>query len=284
MSQLPIEDMTTILIMWGEPEKTNSFETLASADPTVESFWNNAKDSLEHALQHLFELDMGARNHWHHHKWLILSVHHAALCIAYVWLKTVDPKDRVFQPKNDKKGELTFSYPALSVSLKALNKLSEQKKVSGAEVSLIAILEKVDSVRNQLFHRRAPDKIDNESVSYAAMSMLAMLRLMAHWRKTDFYGLLGESPEHRKVISQAIHGKRFDEYQKLIEALLHEQLPRHQLEQCPTCGANAVISKHCEACFKDATEISCPQCESNFLIAEEDQFPQSCPDCGHEIA
>jgi len=64
--------------------------------------WLNAKDSLLHALDHFVELSDKSSNKWHHQKWIILSVHHAASCLVSMWLKEADKNHKLFLADNGK--------------------------------------------------------------------------------------------------------------------------------------------------------------------------------------
>ena len=55
-----------------------------SPDIVCSGLWNNFKDSVRHALEHLRELASTKHDNAHHLKWAILSVYHAAECFCNI--------------------------------------------------------------------------------------------------------------------------------------------------------------------------------------------------------
>lgn len=237
----------------------------------VEAFWRNAHDSLGHALDHLQELDSGSKRKWHHHKWLILSVDHAATCLSCMWLKEAKPDHILFE---------NARFPSFKKVVPALG-----NQLSKAETELINICLEVNGVRDQLMHRPAPAEINKNDVSLAAMAMIGIVRIVAHRKKLSFYSLFNEFPENRKAIFNAIHYRKHPQYEKMIESLLGEQEPSYMLQQCPVCGVSAVISHHCEACFEDLELATCHTtgCETEFLYSRHDPNSHKCPECGAKV-
>src|SRR6185369_11686496 len=103
----------------------------------IEQFWKNARDSLKHAFDHYFELEMGAENKWHHHKWIIVSVHHAASCISYMWLKEARPEHSVFKKKE---------FPHLDVCVRTLRQLDQ---LPDSETRLIEVFSRLNDIRDK---------------------------------------------------------------------------------------------------------------------------------------
>lgn len=236
----------------------------------IEQFWKNAGDSLKHAFDHYFELEMGAENKWHHHKWIIVSVHHAASCISLMWLTEDDPSHTVFA-KN--------KFPHLEDSAKALLRSG---RLSAPESLLVEMFTRLNEIRNKFMHRIAPENIDDASIAFAATSMIGMLHAVAHRQGKGFYELFDEFPENRKAVTDVIRAKRLDEYGQLIGKLVQDHHPDRHFEQYPSCGVAAVLNGHCEACFEDIKEVTCRQCEEEFLAIYGFPFPQHCPQCGTE--
>jgi hypothetical protein len=237
----------------------------------LEAFWINAHDSLCHAFDHLHELNGGSKRKWHHHKWLILSVDHAATCLGCMWLKQAEPDHALF--KNGKFPSFKRIVPELGTHL------------SKVERELISICSEVNGVRDLLMHRPAPPEIDKNDVSLAAMAMIGIIRVVAYRNKLSFYELFDEFPENRKAISNAIHYRKHEQYQLMIESLLLEQEPSCMLEQCPECGARTVMRHHCEACFEDLQSATCRTigCETEFLYSRYDPDSPKCPECGAKV-
>src|SRR5262245_12092427 len=129
-----------------------------TATDVVEAFWRNAHDSLCHALDHFIELEIERKRKWHHHKWLILSVDHAATCLGCMWLNEAEPGHNLF-----KKGR----FPSFKQLVPVLH-----NHLSKAENRLIKICSNVNEVRDLLMHRPAPPEIDKNEVSLAAMAMI----------------------------------------------------------------------------------------------------------------
>jgi hypothetical protein len=237
----------------------------------LDAFWKNAHDSLCHAFDHLHELNGGSKRKWHHHKWLILSVDHAATCLGCMWLKEAAPDHTLF--KNGRFPSFKWIVPELG------NHLSK------AEKELINICLEVNEMRDLLMHRPAPSEISKDDVSVASMAMIGIVRVVAHRKKLSFYDIFDEFPENRRVIFNVIHYRKHHQYQLMIESLLSEQEPSYMLEQCPECGAMAVIYRHCEACFGDLESATCHTtgCETEFLYSRHDPDSPKCPECGAKV-
>jgi hypothetical protein len=237
-----------------------------AANDVAEAFWRNAHDSLCHALDHLIELESGSKRKWHHHKWLILSVDHAATCLGCMWLKETEPDHKLFTQGR---------FPSFKHLVPVL-----RNHLSKAESGLINICLDLNRVRDLLMHRPAPCEIDKNEVSLAAMAMIGILRVVAHRKRRSFYELFDEFPENRKAIFSAIHYHNHQDYTAMIENLLSEQEPSYMLEQCPECGTRAVICHHCEACFEDLESVFCPRCETEFFFSRDNPNIPECPQCG----
>lgn len=237
----------------------------------IEQTWKNARDSLKHAFDHYFELEMGSENKWHHHKWIIVSVHHAASCVSLMWLTEADPSHALFA---------NGDFPHLKDSAKALMRSG---RLSVPESLLVEMFTRLNEIRNKFMHRIAPENIDDASIAFAATSVIGMLHAVAHRQGKDFYELFDEFPENRKAVTEVIRANRLDEYGQLIGKLVQDQHPGRYLEDCPNCGVGAVLDGHCEACFEDIKEVTCRQCEEEFLTISGFPFPQHCPQCGVAI-
>lgn len=248
----------------------------SESDKRADVTWLNAKDSLKHALDHFFELANSEASTWHHQKWIILSVHHAASCLASLWLKAADANNALFVGRNDKE-----AYPHLDELIKELQKYKGTKHLTVAESELLGLLKRLNDIRNKFMHRLPPKEIDREVVSCAAMSMVGLLHVVERRSGVSFYDQFDQFPEIRKYVMEVIHYSKINDYFAFIEKVLKDQFPSRDLPQCPSCGARAIIAHHCEACFEDVSEVECPQCQSEFYIQDSYPFEQECPECGY---
>ncbi len=110
----------------------------------------NAKGSLRHALDHFVQLADTKTKKLHHQKWIILSVHHAASCIANLWLRAADGKHRLFFGQNGKD-----AYPHLDQTIKALRKYRGTKHLAEAESELLVLLKRLNVIRNKFMHMQS---------------------------------------------------------------------------------------------------------------------------------
>ena len=77
-----------------------------------EGLWRNCEDSIRHALEH-FSAGASEDDPFHHHKWALLSVAHAAEVYGNLLLCVFDPK----HPENARGW-----YPSLDGVRTALNR------------------------------------------------------------------------------------------------------------------------------------------------------------------
>lgn len=243
-------------------------------------FWVNAKDSLAHALDHFFEVTQGdsSTKKWHHQKWIILSVHHAASCLVGIWLKDASSNHPLFIGENGKE-----KYPHLDESIRSLRKFKGSTYLSSTEFELLNLLSRLNDIRNKFMHRRPPEKIDKQVIAYAATSMVGMLHVLGKKLGKTFEEIFGEFPENRQHVIELIHHSKIKEYSQFVEKLLADQNPQKWLPQCPNCGTHAIIHNYCEACFEEVYEMLCENCGNNFFTILSSPLPQPCPECGHEF-
>lgn len=249
---------------------------MAELERVNEVIWLNARDSLTHALNHFVELAGTNKEKWHHQKWIILSVHHAACCLAALWLRSADDNHPIFKGEGGKE-----AFPHLEEMIKALQKYKGTKHLTLAESELLELLNRLNNIRNKFMHRLPPTEINKEVMAYTATSMVGMLHVVERRAGASFHQLFDEFPEIRKYVMEAIHYSKIEEYFSFIERILENQGYQHQLPQCPGCGAHAVVGCHCEACFEDVSEVECPSCHGEFYIQTVYPFEQECPECGY---
>lgn len=238
--------------------------------------WRNAKDSLQHALDHFVELESSKTTKWHHQKWIIMSVHHAASCLAISWLRAADENHPIFIGNNGKE-----AYPHLEDTIKALQKYTGTKYLTAAESELLWLLKRLNDIRNKFMHRMPPEEINKDVIAYAATSLIGLLHVTERKCGKSFYEQFDEFPEIRKYVMETIHYSKVGEYFSFVEKVLEDRGHIHGLSQCPSCGSRTVIGGHCEACFEDISEVCCPKCNSEFYTQSLNPIGQECPECGY---
>jgi hypothetical protein len=231
----------------------------------IEIFWLNAKDSLHHAFDHFQELETNKNNTWHHEKWIILSVHHAATCIANMWLLEIGENT-------------TLEFPSLISACEKLNNIKD--RISETQLKLLILFRRLNDIRNEIMHRLPPNRFEQSLVSFAAMSVLGIFKVMEFEKQKSFEELFNEYSENCQSITEAIHYSRFEEYNSLMETILHEQDPKTLYRECPYCGAQTVNLGECKACYAEIEEVTCNKCGCEFLIVSNFPFDQKCPSCG----
>lgn len=238
----------------------------------------NAKDSLAHALDHFFEVSGSSTKKWHHQKWIILSVHHAASCLVGLWLKEADNNHPLFIGENGKE-----KHPHLEDLIKALRRFKGTAHLSEAEFELLNLLSRLNDIRNKFMHRRPPKEIDKQVLAYAATSMVGMLHILGRKLGESFEEIFDRFQEDRQYVIELIHYSKIHEYSQFVEKLLADQGLHSWLPQCPNCGTHAIIKNYCEACFEEVCKMPCGNCENDVYVILSSPFPQPCSECGHEF-
>ena len=68
---------------------------VSNVEPDLRQFrtrlWENAQDSIQHALSHCSELRRAPDGERNHRKWIILSVHQMAECFSNILLIDLAP-------------------------------------------------------------------------------------------------------------------------------------------------------------------------------------------------
>ncbi|MGE0085764.1 MAG: hypothetical protein AB7S75_15245 [Desulfococcaceae bacterium] len=247
----------------------------------IDELWKNSKDSMEHAIEHFLELTYHKDNKWHHQKWIILSVHHAAECVVNMLLKEIDPSNRIFFKKDG-----SDHFPSLIPSINELIKYERDGKITKTEVHLLNLLEQLNKTRNEIIHRNPPQKLDASVVSVAAMSLIGMLHVIQRRRNESFYNIFNQHTEVQRDISEAVKVSMIDEYKALIESLLKEKYPNEFFDECPYCGAVAIINSlrlpttTCNACFEELELITCESCKEEYYTLSYCNEMIDCPFCG----
>lgn len=209
----------------------------------VLGLWRNMQDSLTHALLHFGELRQ-VNDPFHHPKWIILSVHHAAEVFCNYLMTMFDPQ----YPREDRRRHRRFL--SLRQLLDRLPAMSEWQELSPGEQYLITeVFEPLSDTRDVLMHRVPPETLD---VSPSAIALLALLLVIRRRGGGTADDLVGQWPRIEGDVFDAVHHTHHDRYFRIMELLLREYYDRSQLTGCPHCNSLTVVDeRHCEACFEE---------------------------------
>jgi hypothetical protein len=236
----------------------------------AKGLWINGRDSIMHAFEHFSERGLERSNRQHHDKWIVVSVHHAAECICNALLLQVEPKSPLFF----RDGNVWF--PSLSRTLKQLQTPINSARLNPAELHLLRLLNQLLDIRHQFMHRTAPKEID---VSIAAMCMIGLLKYIERRNGETASDIFRQHPPIEADVVEAIRYTRLEEYRQFVELFLREKYADRQLSECPSCGALAVFSSVCEACFEELLCVRCPETGEEAWEIRGDAMVE-CPHCG----
>ena len=237
----------------------------------VQALWDNAKDSIQHALDHFWSLDTEDSGSIHHRKWIVLSVHHAAEALCHMLLKQLDPANPAF-PRSGR-------YPGLDKAVHALSHPTGPD-LTRSESHLLRLFRKLETARNSIMHGTIPDLSD---VTVSAMALLGTLRVASRCAGLDARDLFDSDPPIEASVFRFIRAQRQFEFQQFIESMIAEEHSSHAISECPVCGTRAVTWASCEACFSELRSVACQECEEEFLIGADDCLTgaeNNCPSCG----
>lgn len=209
----------------------------------LEGLWRNCRDSFQHALEHFWALQ-DENDKFHHRKWIVLSVHHAAEVFVNFIVASLDPghpgKERFGRPY----------YPSLRELLRELPKHRAWADLSPGERLLFGqFLQPLCDQRDSLMHRSAPDELE---VSTSAMALLGLLHVVRKRTGDELRNAVWQTSNERQDVVEALNWRDLAKYADLIEQLVSEYYPEGLVDQCPWCGAHARTFGHdCEACFSD---------------------------------
>jgi len=207
-----------------------------------EGLWRNCADSLTHALEH-FSAANQENEPFHHRKWAILSVAHAAEVYCNLLLCVFDPNH-----PNHPKGH----YPSL---LKARELLKGHPRLIGSERLVIEeVLSPLTEQRNKLMHMPAPEMLSVTDTAVALLSLLHIIRSRTGLDTTKFFD---QSPPVELDIVDEIEWRKLDAWFRVAEQLVREEYAESYVEACDNCGAVAVpLGLQCQACFGSANRSS----------------------------
>lgn len=206
-----------------------------------EGLWRNCADSITHSLQH-FSAASEENEPFHHHKWAILSVAHAAEVYCNLLLSVFDPN----HPNN-----LKGHYPSLD---QARELLKGHPRLIGSERYVIEeVLSPLAKQRNTLMHMPAPEMLSATDTAIALLSLLHIIRRRTGLDTTDFFH---QSPPIERDIFEEVGWREHDAWFRIAEKLVKWEYGEGYIESCGKCGAFALPPDlPCQACFEPASRF-----------------------------
>jgi hypothetical protein len=205
-----------------------------SSEHKQEGLWHNCQDSIRHALQHFSE---GAyeNDDFHHRKWALLSVAHAAETYGNLLLC-------VFDPSHPHKGY----YPPLN---KLRDVLKAHPHLNDIEREVFdVVLEALAAQRNTLMHEPAPEAPKVTDATIALLSLLYIIRRRTGLPTRDFFD---QSPPVEQAVLEHIPVRDHQRWYDLAQRFARSEFGDF-LRGCDNCGACAVPEHEpCQACFSD---------------------------------
>ena len=190
-----------------------------------EGLWRNCEDSIRHALEH-FRAGASEDEPFHHHKWALLSVAHAAEVYGNLLLCVFNPK----HPENVK-----GRYPSLDGVCNALKNhprlsLSERRVFEDVPATLA-------DQRNTLMHMPAPEKLVIADAAIALLSLLHIVRQRTGLPTEEFFD---QHPPVEQDVLNHIGWRDHERWFKVAEALVASEYGDEYLRGCDNCSSFAV--------------------------------------------
>ena len=234
--------------------------------------WENARDSIKHALEHFSELSIcGSKDELYNKKWIVLSVHHAAEIFCYMLLKEFDENNSAFYKKGN------HYYPGLDKTIRVLLHINNNFGLASFEKYILELFRRLSDSRDKIMHGEIPEQID---ISISAMSIIGMSKISKKRCKETADDIYQQYPSIQRDVAEAIRANKVEEYTKFIENYVREILGYIWIPQCPNCAGYTILHGHCEACFEEIREIECPECQEEIFVICSYPFDQDCPECG----
>ena len=210
-----------------------------------EGLWRNCKDSIRHALEHfsagVSEVGASEDELFHHHKWALLSVAHAAEVYGNLLLCVFDPA----HPKNGRYPSLDGRKSSVRIELKNQSRLSHSERLVFEKV-----LEKLAAQRDILMHRLAPEKLDTVVSAIALLSLLHIVRRRTGLPTREFFD---QDPPVEQDVLDHIGSRDHERWFGVAEELVKSEYGDEYLHGCDHCGSFAVPpDAPCQACFHEA--------------------------------
>ncbi len=227
---------------------------------------------MRHALEHFLELTLASDDKDHHRKWVVISVHHCAQIFSCMLLKEFDCNNPIFKKKD--------WYPPLKEAVSKLLDPNYPSKITQAEKKLFELFKKLDKPRHAIYHREG---IKDPDISLMAMALVGISRVAELRCGESAEDLIEASPTILKYVIEAIRWSRLKKYDELAEAFVRERYPNEHIQDCPWCGACAVVDTRCEACFEEVEEKICPNCNEEIIVLSSHPEDQFCGICKKQI-
>lgn len=198
--------------------------------------WRNCEDSIRHALEH-FSAAASEDDRFHHQKWALLSVAHAAEAYGNLLLC-------VFNPEHPATGR----YPALN---DMCNALKNHQRLSPSEHRVFEdILPPLGDQRNTLMHKPAPEELDVTDAAIALLSLLHIVRRRKGLATKEFFD---QDPPVEQDVFDLIGWRDHERWRRTAEFLVASEFGDDYVRGCDYCGAFAVPpGACCQACFHEA--------------------------------
>ena len=207
-----------------------------TAHDKQEGLWRNCEDSIRHALEH-FSAGASEDEPFHHHKWALLSVAHAAEVYGNLLLCVFDPKHpaKGRHPSLDCVRDALRNHPRLSLS---------ERRVFEDVLATLA------DQRNTLMHMPAPEKLVIADAAIALLSLLHIVRRRTGLPTREFFD---QDPPVEQDVLDHIGSRDHERWFRVAEALLTSEYGSEYLRGCDNCGSFAVPpDAPCQACFHEA--------------------------------
>ena len=203
-----------------------------------EGLWRNCEDSIRHALEH-FSAEASEDEPFHHHKWALLSVAHAAEVYGNLLLC-------VFNPMHP--ADATGHYPSLHGVRKDLK---NHPRLSCSERRVFeGVLATLADQRNTLMHMPAPEKLVIADAAIALLSLLHIVRRRTGLPTKEFFDQ--QPPVEQDVFNQ-LGSRDHERWFRVAEALVASEYRDEYLRGCDSCNSFAVPpDAPCQACFHEA--------------------------------
>jgi hypothetical protein len=211
-----------------------SDSTTLSFDDKQEGLWRNCEDSIRHALQH-FSAGAYEDDDFHHRKWALLSVAHAAETYGNLLLC-------VFDPSHPQDGR----YLSLAGLRRALTK---HERLSQIECEVFdVVLTDLARQRNTLMHEPAPER---PIVTDAAIALLALLHIIRRRIGLSTRSFFDQRPPVEQDVLEHIPARDHSRWFVLAERFARAEYGPY-LHGCDNCGAYATPpDQPCQACFAE---------------------------------
>ena len=202
-----------------------------------EGLWRNCEDSIRHALEH-FSAGAAEDDAFHHHKWALLSVAHAAEVYGNLLLCVFNPS----HPQNNR-----GHYPPLDGVREALKGHARLLVIEGYVFE--EVFAGIADQRNTLMHMPAPELPDITNAAKALLALLHIVRRRTGLSTTTFFD---QTPSVEQDVFEHIAWRDHQSWFTIAETLALAEYGAGFLEGCDHCNSLAVPPDGaCLACFQE---------------------------------